>query len=71
MRSVNGAGQSEVRVLRPGTISQGVNTHTMYPTSTPGDGDSTVVVGNYEEEIVTDALTLNIHFSGISFVKNK
>ena len=65
MRSVNGAGQSEVRVLRPGTISQGVNTHTMYPTSSPGDGDSSVDVGNGEEEIITDALTLKIHFSGM------
>ena len=63
MRSVNAAGQSEVRVLRPGTISQGVNTHTMYPTSSPGDGD--VDGGSDEEEIVTDALTLNIHFSGM------
>ena len=59
MRSVNAAGQSEVRVLRPGNISQGVNTHIMYPTSSPGDG------GNDEEEIVTNAVTLNIHFSGM------
>ena len=68
MRSVNAAGQSEVRVLRPGTISQGVNTHTMYPTSSPSDGDSIGDSGHDEEEIVTDALTLNIHFSGISLV---
>ena len=70
MRSVNAAGQSEVRVLRPGNISQGVNTHTMYPTSSPGDSDVAVDGGNDEEEIVTDALTLNIHFSGISLVKD-